>query len=173
VDHASRTGAARFLSHEAQFRPDGRPQFVRRVDLWVLANRAGGNAQYVPMSNPLTALRRGRLRPYIGALALFAVLCRALIPIGFMPGVVHGAVQLMPCDGTAHLHARHGEPAPPSTNHTPCPFAMSGGAAPLPATIDASDARTAPQRAALPTEQSLLPEAPARYTAPRGPPLLA
>jgi hypothetical protein len=112
-------------------------------------------------------MRRG-----IVALTLFAVLCRCLIPIGFMPGVVHGAAGLMLCDGIVHQQHHHGtQPAP--TTHTPCPFAMSGGAAPLAATIDLADARWLPQHAPLPVKQSLLRgEAPPRYTAPRGPPPL-
>ncbi len=116
-------------------------------------------------------LRREYLRQGIVAITLFAALCRGLIPIGFMPGVVQGSVGLMLCDGTAH-HPHHGGQPVPAT-HTPCPFAMSGGAAALSATIDFAEARWLPQRAALPVALSLLPTAtPARHTAPRGPPSL-
>jgi hypothetical protein len=111
-------------------------------------------------------VRRG-----IVALTLFALVCRCLIPSGFMPGVVHGAAGLVLCDGVAHQQHHGTQPAP--ATHTPCPFAMSGGAAPLAATIDFAEARWLPQRAPLPITQSLLRgEAPARYTAPRGPPAL-
>jgi hypothetical protein len=106
----------------------------------------------------------------IVAITLIAALCRGLIPIGFMPGVVHGSAGLMLCDGIAH-HPLHGGQGAPSA-HTPCPFAMSGLAAPLAATIDLADARWLAQRPALPLAPSLLrTAAPARYTAPRGPPL--
>jgi hypothetical protein len=112
------------------------------------------------------------MRQAIVAITLIAALCRGLIPIGFMPGVVHGTAGVMLCDGIAH-HAHHPGQGAPAT-HTPCPFAMSAGAAPLAATIDVADARWLPQRPAPPLAQSLLrTAAPARYTAPRGPPPLA
>jgi hypothetical protein len=124
----------------------------------------------MPMVDLRRVLPRGYLRQGIVAITLFAALCRGLIPIGFMPGVVQGSAGLMLCDGMAHQTHHGGQPAPGT--HTPCPFAMSGGA-PLAATIDFAEARRLPQRAALPVALSLLPTAaPARHTAPRGPPSL-
>lgn len=112
------------------------------------------------------------MRQGIVVITLIAALCRGLIPIGFMPGVVRGSAGVMLCDGIAHQTHHPGQGAP--ATHTPCPFAMSAGAAPLAATIDVADARWLAQRPALPLAQSLLRSAaPARYSAPRGPPALA
>jgi len=129
------------------------------------------------MNRNWAGLRHGRMRECLAALALVAVMARALIPVGFMPVVVHGDTQLVFCDGvipgSAH-HGHHGHPGPTSISDAPCPFAISGGATPLPAPIDLSLADAAPQTTATPTvAQTSLSEAPPRHTAPRGPPSLA
>ena len=117
-------------------------------------------------------MRSSRLRSAIAALALLALLGRALIPVGFMPVASHGATHLMFCHGgAAHAPAagqgrtRHGAEAP-------CSYALSGGPAllaeltlpPLAALPDAQ-----PEVAALPGPRA---SAPPRHAAPRGPPTL-
>jgi hypothetical protein len=113
------------------------------------------------------------MRRYFATLALIAMIARALIPTGFMPVVVHGEAQLRICHGLAHglpHHGDHGHAGPHSD--APCPFAISGAAAPLPATIDFSLAHTAPELTTRSPEYTALSETPARYAAPRGPPSL-
>jgi hypothetical protein len=127
------------------------------------------------MSGNWTLLRRGFLHECFAALALVAVISRALIPMGFMPIVVNGETQLRFCSGVAgaaHLD-EHGQPGSTSTADAPCAFAVSGGAAPIPTAIHFTLAHVAPLLAVPLVDQSTLPEAPPRYTAPRGPPSLA
>ena len=113
------------------------------------------------------------MRRYVATLALIAMIARALIPTGFMPAVVHGKAQLMICHGGAHSAVHHGDRGHAGSHaNTPCPFAISGGPAPLPATIDFSLVHNAPELATVSPEPAALPEAPARYAAPRGPPSL-
>jgi len=115
------------------------------------------------------------MRECLTALALIAVISRALIPTGFMPGVVDGHAQLVFCDGRgsgmAH-HTHHGQAGSGSSADTPCPYALSGGAAPIPSIVNTALAHVVPTVIAPSAEQSPLPEAPRRYTAPRGPPSL-
>lgn len=128
------------------------------------------------MSGNWTLLRRGSLHECFAALALVAVISRALIPMGFMPIVVNGEAQLRFCTGGAggatHLD-QHGQPGSTSTADAPCVYAVSGGAAPIPTAIHIAHAHAAPRLAVPLADQSALPEAPPRHTAPRGPPSLA
>jgi hypothetical protein len=127
------------------------------------------------MSSNWTLLRRGRLHECFAALALVAVISRALIPMGFMPIVVNGEAQLRFCSGVAGGTdlAHHAHPGSTSTADAPCVFAVSGGAAAIPTAIHFALTDVAPRLAVPLAEQSTLPEAPPRYTAPRGPPSLA
>jgi hypothetical protein len=127
------------------------------------------------MSHHWRLLRRGFLHECLASLALVAVIARALIPMGFMPIVVNGEAQLRFCSGVAggaHFD-QHGQPGSTSTADAPCVFAVSGGAAPIPTAILFTLAHVAPRLAVPLAEQSTLPEAPPRHTAPRGPPSLA
>jgi hypothetical protein len=123
------------------------------------------------MNGISAALLRRRRRNFLSALALLALLCRALIPAGFMPGVVHGSAGLMLCDGVTHEHHHAGQPEP--ATHTPCPFAMSGHTAVL--STPACDAilHEVVQRTESLASNSLPSQPPRRHTAARGPPLLA
>jgi len=113
------------------------------------------------------------MRRDVATLALITMIARALIPTGFMPVVVHGEAQLTICHGAGDGFAHHGERGPAGPHsHAPCPFAVSGGAAPLPATIDFSLAHAAPELATTLPECVALSGTPARYAAPRGPPFL-
>jgi hypothetical protein len=141
-----------------------------------LAFRLAGDAEYWRMARQRTGLRDGPMRERFAALALIAVMARALIPMGFMPVVVHGETQLMFCDnggpGSGH-HGHDGHSGSTPGADAPCPFAISGSAAPLPVTIGFSLADAAPRTAAPFVARSSLPKAPPRHTAPRGPPSLA
>jgi len=105
------------------------------------------------------------------ALALFASLARAAIPVGFMPAVNHHHVQLVICDGgnaNAAHHAHHAHAG--ASSHSVCPFALSGGAAPLPEVLDATVALAASVLTVPFFTRTLDAETPPRYSAPRGPP---
>jgi hypothetical protein len=127
------------------------------------------------MSAFTPTIRRQSLRGYLAVLALVAVVARALIPTGYMPAMVDGHVQLVICEastgaGVAH-HGHHGQTH--GAADSPCPFALSGGGAPLPelATTTLATAAVASHSLFIPSAPVL--EAPARYAAPRGPPSLA
>jgi hypothetical protein len=126
-------------------------------------------------------IRRQSLRGHFAVLALVAVVARALIPTGYMPAMVDGHVQLVICEasmgaGVAH-HGHHGHHDHQGQTHgaadSPCPFALSGGAAPLPELATTTLATAAVASHSLFIPSAPIPEAPARYTAPRGPPSLA
>jgi hypothetical protein len=118
----------------------------------------------------LKAIRRA-FGTRLGVVALLVVLGRALVPVGFMPDLVNGELQLVPCDGTMPAHHHHpGTPTP--SPHTPCSFAMSGGAMLASAVQPVSDRPPAPQARSATPEFSLPSKAPARHSAPRGPPSL-
>ena len=115
--------------------------------------------------------RRAPVREPVAALALIALIARALIPLGFMPGVVDGRPRLVICDGRMSGSAdlgRHGRPG--SSAETPCPFAHCWGAAPPPSTLGVSLASTAPMIAVPFIERTVPAGAPPRYSAARGPP---
>jgi len=115
--------------------------------------------------------RREPVREHFAALALIALIARALIPLGFMPDVVDGQPRLVICNGRMSGSAdlgRHGRSG--SSAETPCPFAHCGGAAPLPSTLDVSLAYTTPMIAVTFVERTVPAGAPRRYSAPRGPP---
>jgi hypothetical protein len=123
-------------------------------------------------------IRRQSLRGHLAVLALVAVVARSLIPTGYMPSMVDGHVQLVICEasvggGVAHHghHGHHGQTH--GAADSPCPFALSGGGAPLPGftATTLATAAVASHSVFIPSAPVL--EAPARYTAPRGPPSLA
>jgi hypothetical protein len=115
-----------------------------------------------------------RVRGCLAALAFVAFFAHALIPAGFMPGSVHGQAQLVVCDGHTAGVGHPGHPGKPGSNaESPCPFALGGGSAPLPAHIDLSLAHVAPDLLAPFIWQPAVFETPFRHSAPRGPPTLA
>lgn len=139
-----------------------------------LAKRGLCDAKSPHMSRHGAKFLRGPIRECFAALALIAFFAHALIPTGFMPGSVHGQAQLVVCDG--HMagsgHAgHHGNSG--SNADSPCPFALSGGAAPLPAHFDLALAHVAPDLLVPFIERPIVSETPFRHTAPRGPPALA
>jgi hypothetical protein len=126
------------------------------------------------MSRKGLGIRRGLMRECFAALALIALFARALIPVGYMPAVVHGHTQLALCEGGTAAPAQRGHHGHSGSQaDAPCLYAMSGGAAPLPAKLDFSlaPARTVVRMSFV--ERTAIAEAPPRYTAPRGPPSLA
>jgi hypothetical protein len=74
---------------------------------------------------------RAARRPLIHFIAIAALLLRALIPAGFMPGTSNGAPALVICtaQGAKALGAKleHG------SQHAQCPFAAAAGMAAAPA----------------------------------------
>jgi len=150
--------------------------FPRHLARQPLAFPLAGAAEYRRMARQWTTVRGGPMRARFAALALIAVVARALVPMGFMPVVVHGQTQLMFCDngmpGSAH-HGHDGHSGSAPGADAPCPFTISGGAAPLPTTIDFAPTGAAPRATAAAVAHTALPEAPPRHTAPRGPPSLA
>jgi hypothetical protein len=121
-------------------------------------------------SRSLPAATRRR----IAALALLAVLARALIPSGFMPVAGDGAMRLVVCDGTMHHHPAPdgGHPGRQPTHESPCPFAASAGPGLLPLLPMLSfAAATSAETRSIP-EFSLPSEIPPRHRAPRGPPAI-
>ncbi len=129
------------------------------------------------MSRNGSNLLRGPIRECLAVLAFLAFFAHALIPVGFMPGTVHGQPQLVICDsdlpGLAHHHhhGQHGNSG--SHSNVLCAFAMSGGAAPLPADLDYALAQAVPELPVSFIERPVVSETPPRYTAPRGPPTFA
>jgi len=122
------------------------------------------------------------MRECFAVLAFLAFFARALIPVGFMPGTVHGQPQLVLCDGGAlgsahhhglHDHGHHGNSGSHSHSDGLCPFDMSGGSAPLPTDLDHALAQTLPELPVSFSEHPVVSETPPRYTAPRGPPTFA
>jgi len=119
---------------------------------------------------------RGPIREYFAVLAFVAFFAHALIPVGFMPGTVHGQPQLVICDGDLpglahHHHGHHGN----SGSHADvlCPFSLIGGAAPLPTDLDHALVQSSPAQPVSFIERPVVSETPPRYTAPRGPPTFA
>ncbi len=124
-------------------------------------------------------------------LVLGLVLLRGLVPAGFMLAPVDGYLAFVLCDAdapmpatpagampashhhmhmamdhAAHGHGAHGDPT--------CPYAQSGGPAPLP-TLPVLAGGTTFERPQLPAAitQTLLGFGPIRQTSSRGPPHLA
>lgn len=126
------------------------------------------------MSRNGARVLRSPFRASLAALALLAFCAHALIPAGFMPGSVHGGPQLVLCSGhmpgSAHP-GHHGGSG--SGADAPCPFALGGGAAPLPSHLHSALASVAPDLLVPLVEQPVVSETPLRHTAPRGPPTLA
>jgi hypothetical protein len=123
--------------------------------------------------NGANFLRRP-IRECFAALAFIAFFAHALIPSGFMPGSVHGQAQLVVCDGHMSGAAHAGQYGKSGSNaESSCPFALGGGAAPLPAHFDLALAHGAPDLLVPFGERPVVSETPLRHTAPRGPPTLA
>jgi hypothetical protein len=126
------------------------------------------------MSRDGAKLFRDPIRGCLAALAFVAFFAHALIPAGFMPGSVHGQAQLVVCDGHMAGSGHPGHPAKSGSNaESPCPFAMSAGAAPLAAHVALPPVQPAPDLLAPFIGQPALSETPFRHSAPRGPPTLA
>jgi hypothetical protein len=126
------------------------------------------------MSRKGARFLRGSTRECFAALAFIALFTHALIPTGFMPGSVHGQAQLVVCNGhmAGSSHAgHHGNSG--SNADSPCPFALSGGAAPLPAHFDLGLEHVAPDLLVPFIEWRIDSEPPLRHAAPRGPPTFA
>lgn len=127
-----------------------------------------------------TALRWATNR-LLAALLLTAVLARALIPQGFMPGpggmqMCHGYVPAVPTVGThvgqgSPLDGPQGPSAPHGKDTTPCPFAAAATAAlPGDSTILVAVAQTPITTLALPVERSVPNGRFEPTRLPRGPP---
>ena len=126
------------------------------------------------MSRKKSKIFRGSIRDCLAALAFVAYFAHALIPSGFMPGSAHGHAQLVVCNGHMPGSAGSGHQGGSGTKgDSPCPFALGGGATPLPAQFDLALVRVTPGLVAPFFEGTILPEIPPRHAAPRGPPSLA
>lgn len=139
----------------------------------------------------MKGMRHIRKPGWASLLILGLVLLRALVPAGFMLAPVDGHLAFVPCDADAampaipagampashhhlhgvgdhasHGHGAHGDPT--------CPYAQSGGPAPLP-TLPVLAGITIFERPALPAAvtQTLLGFGPIRLPSSRGPPHLA
>jgi hypothetical protein len=140
------------------------------------------------MFNRMRHLKKPR---WASTLVLGLLFLRALVPAGFMLASVDGNLAFVLCDGdmpraampdgampaghhhmpmamdhAAHHHGAHGDP--------PCPYALSGGPAPLP-TLPVLVGGTTFERPRLPAAitQTLLSFGPIRLPSSRGPPHLA
>jgi len=131
---------------------------------------AGGHPKYAEMGICVT-VRRTRLREWIAALALFGVLLRGLIPVGFMPVAVVGGTQLMFCHGADPHPSRHSGTQGVADSH--CAFALSSSGAPTPETITTTVTATPDAPACYGRSSTALNATPARHCAPRGPPAAA
>jgi hypothetical protein len=139
-----------------------------------LARPALCAAECVRISQQKVKMLRRSIRDCLAVLAFVAYLAHALIPSGFMPGSAHGHAQLVVCTGHMHGYAGSTHQGGSGTKgDSPCPFALGGGATPLPAQFDLYLARVTPGLVAPFFEGSILPEIPPRHAAPRGPPSLA
>jgi len=120
-------------------------------------------------SFPTRALSN-RTRRSLAALALLAVLVRALIPTGFMPVAGDQAMRLVVCDGIHHHMASHEHPGSTPSRDVPCPFAAGAGPALIPVVaILPQVATTIALQRYLPTP-SHPAQAPLRHSSARGPP---
>jgi hypothetical protein len=128
------------------------------------------------MSPRFSWFRRREVRVTVAALALLGFSARALMPVGFMPQRMHGETRLVLCPmgsmhASLHEHAKH--PGTSSSADTPCVYAASGGAAPLPTVLHIEPALAIRLLRAQPSEQGFLSPPAWRHHAPRGPPALA
>jgi hypothetical protein len=116
-------------------------------------------------------LRYGAWREWLGALAVLALLLRALMPTGFMPSPVHGGMQLVLCSLSGTDVSPH-ERAPHGSDKLPCPFAASGACAAPPAAPAPRLAVTLRLASATVSYRSPALAVPLRHAAARGPPAL-
>jgi hypothetical protein len=143
------------------------------------------------LSNTMKGMRHIKKPGRACLLVLALVLLRGLVPAGFMLAPVDGHLAFVLCDAdvsmpamaagampaghdhmhmamgdAAHGHGAHGDPT--------CPYAQSGGAAPLP-TLPVLAGGTTFERPQLPAAitQTLLGFGPIRQPSSRGPPHLA
>jgi hypothetical protein len=139
----------------------------------------------------MKGMRHIRKPAWTSLLVLGLVLLRGLVPTGFMLAPVDGRLAFVPCDAdasmpampagampagdhhmhmamgqAAHGHGAHGDPT--------CPYAQSGGPAPLP-TLPVLAGGATFERPRLPAAitQTLLGFGPIRQPSSRGPPHLA
>jgi hypothetical protein len=148
------------------------------------SNRSG-------ISDTMKGMRHIKRPGWASLLVLGLVLLRGLVPAGFMLAPVDGRLAFILCDAdasmpampagampashdpmhmamdhAAHGHGAHGDPT--------CPYAQSGGPAPLP-TLPVLAGDTTFERPRLPADitQTLLGFGPIRQPSSRGPPQLA
>ena len=116
-------------------------------------------------------LRHGSMRDLIAVAAILVVLLRALIPAGFMPVAAMGGTHLMFCHGADPQSVRHSGTHGGADSH--CSFALSSGGAPAPSSL-VSNVTVSPDNWLRARQSISAPRAaPARHSAPRGPPVLA
>ncbi len=120
-----------------------------------------------------------RRRVWIALILFPALWCRALIPVGFMPGSIDGlgiAMQLCTSDGLQTVIVDpNGNPIPhdgESRHNAPCVFAASASAAPLPSIVLALAHVMVQARELVPTLIPSASRALVRVRLPRGPPAL-
>jgi hypothetical protein len=124
----------------------------------------------------VTRYRRGKLRSYLGVLAILMVFARGLIPTGFMPGAAHGNGVFAICAGLASGSEAAGDADSKSGTHAGanCVFAQSAGTAPLPQLALFAGPIAAPlPYAALPISSVSAYSGRPLNLAPRGPPQLS
>src|SRR5882724_3858571 len=133
-----------------------------------------------------SAMRKGTQRSRHGALhraapLVLLLLClRALVPAGFMLASVDGRLDIVLCDSGAGLHHHHHHDEGGGGSGNPghdsiCPYALSGGPAPLPAIVYAGVTAIAGIESPppLPVAQTCPRCGPVRLQTSRGPPQLA
>jgi hypothetical protein len=133
----------------------------------------------------LGRLRARRLRERVILLLLPLLALRVLVPEGFMPRIGAGhEVSMQMCHGDAQSAAAmrllHEQPATPtdgdhsSQRHdTPCVFAASAGATPVPLLLALPDAAATPDAVPRPTFVTPVPRVTHRIQSARAPPLPA
>lgn len=126
-------------------------------------------------------IRHDPLHNGLAVLALAVFVARAFIATGYMVAVVDGQAQLVICEaasggGMAH-HAHHHHPGSKGTgdhgDNSACPYALSGGAAPLAALPTLSLSQRVVLTQPAPMHALSVSETPRRYAAARGPPISA
>jgi hypothetical protein len=129
------------------------------------------------MAVDLNTHRRWRVRRWIGAWALLAIVARGLIPAGFMPAAaVDGGVHFVVCPAALSLASGSHHHPDGLRTHTDvvCPFAQSAGTAPTPSLLSSAMLVAAQPTVLCALAQPFVPQSDLpRHHAPRGPPQLA